>query len=181
MRKGTYLLNASRGTVVEIPDLVEALKSKHLAGAAIDVFPEEPANNEELFRSPLQKLPNVILTPHVGGSTEEAQEAIGAEVADSLIRFLRMGSTSGAVNFPQLDVPPSKGARRLINVHRNVPGVLRDVNSIVTNYGANILAQYLSTDSNIGYLIMDMEKGEAEQVADEVRKLPTAIKTRVLF
>lgn len=181
MRKGTYLLNASRGTVVEIPDLVDALKSKHLAGAAIDVFPEEPANNDEMFRSPLQKLPNVILTPHVGGSTEEAQEAIGAEVADSLIRFLRLGSTSGAVNFPQLDVPPSKGARRLINVHRNVPGVLRDVNSIVTNYGANILAQYLSTDSNIGYLIMDMEKGEAEHVADEVRKLPTAIKTRVLF
>lgn len=181
MKKGAYLLNASRGTVVQISELVEVLKSGHIGGAAIDVFPEEPANNKELFSSPLQNMPNVILTPHVGGSTEEAQEAIGAEVADSLIRFLKLGSTSGSVNFPHLDVPPSKGARRLINVHRNVPGVLRDVNSIVSNHGANILAQYLSTDNNIGYLIMDMEKGEAERVADEVRQLPTAIKTRVLF
>lgn len=181
MKKGAYLLNASRGTVVRIPELVETLESGHLGGAAIDVFPEEPANNKELFASPLQKMANVILTPHVGGSTEEAQEAIGVEVADSLIRFLRLGSTSGAVNFPNLDVPPSKGARRLINVHKNVPGVLRDVNSIVSDHGANILAQYLSTDNNIGYLIMDMEKGEAERVADEVRQLPTAIKTRVLF
>jgi len=181
MKKGSYLLNASRGTVVKIEDLVAALNSGHIGGAAIDVFPEEPVNNEEPFSSPLQGKPNVILTPHVGGSTEEAQAAIGSEVADSLIRFLTLGCTSGAVNFPHLDIPPSKGSRRLINVHRNVPGVLRDITRIVSNYGANIFAQYLSTDNNIGYLIMDMEQGAAEQVADEVRQLPTAIKTRVLF
>lgn len=181
MKKGSCLLNASRGTVIKIKDLVAALDSGHIGGAAIDVFPEEPANNREPFSSPLQKKSNVILTPHVGGSTEEAQVAIGTEVADSLIRFLIHGCTSGAVNFPQLDVPPSKEARRLINVHKNVPGVLRDINSIVSSHGANILAQYLSTDNYIGYLIMDMEQGEAERVADEVRQLPTAIKTRVLF
>lgn len=181
MKKGSYLLNASRGTVVQIEDLVEALKSGHLAGAAIDVFPEEPSSNKAPFVSPLQGMNNVILTPHVGGSTEEAQKAIGEEVAESLIKFLRLGSTFGAVNFPNLEVPPSKGVRRLINVHRNVPGVLRDINNIVSEYGANILAQYLSTDPNIGYLIMDMEKGEAERVADEIRHLSTAIKTRVLF
>ena len=181
MKQGAYLLNASRGTVVKIEDLVAALDSGHIGGAAIDVFPEEPANNKEAFTSPLQGKSNVILTPHVGGSTEEAQAAIGAEVAESLIRFLKLGCTSGAVNFPNLDVPPSKGARRLVNVHKNVPGVLRDVNNIVSDHGANILAQYLSTDNNIGYLIMDMAQGEAERVANEVRQLPTAIKTRVLF
>ncbi len=181
MKKGSYLLNASRGTVVQIEALVSALDNQRLSGAAIDVFPEEPASNKEKFVSALQGKRNVILTPHIGGSTEEAQKAIGEEVAASLIQFLRLGSTYGAVNFPQLEVPPSKGARRLINVHKNVPGVLRDINNLVSTYGANILAQFLSTDSQIGYLIMDMEKGEAEQVADQIRKIPTAIKTRVLF
>lgn len=181
MKKGSFLLNASRGSVVVIEDLVDALKSKHIAGAAVDVFPLEPSSNKEKFLTPLQGLSNVILTPHIGGSTEEAQKAIGEEVSESLIKFLKLGSTFGAVNFPQLDVPPSRGARRLINVHKNVPGVLRNINNIVSESGANILAQYLSTDSQIGYLIMDMEKGEAERVADEVRNLDTSIKTRVLF
>lgn len=181
MKKGAFLINASRGTVVVIDDLVQALKSGHLAGTAIDVFPVEPASNKDKFVSPLQELKNVILTPHVGGSTEEAQYAIGIEVAESFIRYLRIGSTSGAVNFPQVDLPIQRGSHRILNVHRNEPGVLGEINSIVSKAGANILAQYLSTDQKIGYLVMDVEKANAQPLADEIKKLPRSIKTRMLY
>ncbi len=181
MKKGSYLINASRGTVVVIEDLVAALKSEHIAGTAIDVFPVEPASNKEKFYSPLQELKNVILTPHVGGSTEEAQHAIGLEVAESFIRYLRIGSTSGAVNFPQVDLPIQKGTHRILNVHRNEPGVLGEINNIVSKAGANILAQYLSTDQKIGYLVMDVEKANAQPLSDEIKKLPRSIKTRMLY
>lgn len=180
MKAGSYLINASRGTVVEISALAAALKKNHLGGAAIDVFPEEPQSNEDKFKSPLQGLKNVILTPHIGGSTEEAQEAIGHEVAESLVRILRQGSTLGAVNFPQIDCPARPGASRILNVHRNVPGVLGEINGIVSKAGANIRAQYLSTDSEIGYLVLDMERGDTGQIAGQIASLKTSIKTRIL-
>lgn len=181
MKKGSHLINASRGMVVNIEDLASALKSKHLAGCAIDVFPQEPASNDERFVSPIQNLTNVILTPHIGGSTEEAQENIGREVSESFIRFINNGSTTGAVNFPQVDLPVQREARRILNVHRNVPGVLRDINKIVSDFGSNISAQYLSTDSEIGYLVMDMAIGNADQVCEEIKKLSTSIRTRILY
>jgi D-3-phosphoglycerate dehydrogenase len=182
MKKGSYLINASRGAVVNIPDLAEQLRSGHLAGAAIDVFPHEPSSNDEKFKSELQGLPNVILTPHIGGSTEEAQEAIGIEVAQSFLNYLKTGSTRGAVNFPNVDLPIlHQNSHRLLNVHRNVPGVLGEINSVVSELGANITAQYLSTDSVIGYLVMDMEKAAAEEVCRRVRALETSIQTRMVF
>jgi D-3-phosphoglycerate dehydrogenase len=146
------------------------------------VFPVEPASNKEKFKSELQGLPNVILTPHIGGSTIEAQEAIAAEVAQSFIGFLKTGSTRGAVNFPNVDLPVlHQSCHRIINVHKNVPGVLSDINGIVSDVGANIQAQSLSTDPSIGYLVMDIEKGEANEVALRMSKLETSIKTRVVF
>lgn len=181
MKKGAHLINASRGTVVVIEDLVEALKSKHVAGCAIDVFPVEPASNKEKFVSPLQGIPNVILTPHVGGSTEEAQYAIGLEVAETFTRFLKIGSTSGAVNFPSVDLPVLKGTHRILNVHRNEPGVLGEINSVVSEAGANISAQYLSTDPTIGYLVMDVEKANALPLCEAIRKLSRSIRTRVVY
>lgn len=180
MKKGSFLLNASRGTVVDISALAQSLKNKHLAGAAIDVFPVEPKNNDERFSSELQELSNVILTPHIGGSTEEAQEAIGLEVAESLARYLTQGSSLGAVNFPQIDCPPLRQGVRLANVHRNVPGVLSKVNSIVSKYNANIEAQYLSTDSHIGYLVMDLSAASSTQIHQEISQLSESLRTRIL-
>jgi D-3-phosphoglycerate dehydrogenase len=180
MKKGAYLINASRGSVVDISALAQAIKSGHVGGAAIDVFPHEPAGNNEKFESELQGLPNVILTPHVGGSTEEAQEAIGREVSHALLQFLQQGASRGAVNFPNVDVPPKTAPVRLINVHRNVPGVLGDINGIVSKTKGNIRAQYLSTDPEIGYLVMDIENVEGELLCDQVGKLKTSIKTHFI-
>jgi D-3-phosphoglycerate dehydrogenase / 2-oxoglutarate reductase len=181
MRPGSYLLNLSRGSVVVIPALAEAIKSKHLAGAAIDVFPVEPKSNSERFESPLVGLPNVILTPHVGGSTEEAQEAIGKEVALALLRFLNTGSTALAVNFPQLDPPALQGRHRILNIHRNVPGVLSQINTIASNLHANVESQVLATDANVGYLIMDLDRDVSEEVRRQVSALETDIRTRILY
>lgn len=180
MKKGAALINASRGSVVRIEDLVEALKGKHLSGCAIDVFPREPASNKEKFHSPLQGLPNVILTPHIGGSTEEAQYAIGLEVAESFRRHLKIGTTAGAVNFPNVDLPVGEGARRLLNVHRNEPGVLSEINGIVSDLGANIQAQFLATDDKIGYMVMDVETKSLKKLADRIQELDRSIRTRVL-
>jgi len=180
MRKGTYLLNASRGTVVQIPALAEALRKGHLAGAAVDVYPEEPEANGKGFDSELRGLPNVILTPHIGGSTLEAQAAIGREVATSIIKFAHAGTTTSSVNFPQVEAPRGRGTCRIINVHRNVPGVLRDVNRIVSDRGANIQSQVLSTDTDIGYLIMDLNQDVADAVSSDINALSTSIKTRIV-
>jgi D-3-phosphoglycerate dehydrogenase / 2-oxoglutarate reductase len=181
MKQGSYLLNASRGTVVDIPALTDALTSGHLAGAAIDVFPEEPESNGKGFVTPLIGLPNVILTPHIGGSTVEAQAAIGREVATSLIKFVNTGSSTGAVNFPQIEMPQASGTHRILNVHRNVPGVLRDVNRIVSDRHANIHSQMLSTDAEIGYLIMDLDQEVSGDVRDDIAALTTNIRTRILY
>ena len=180
MKKGSFFLNASRGSVVVVEDLAEALKTGHLGGAAVDVYPDEPKNNNEVFYSVLRGLPNMILTPHIGGSTEEAQEAIGAEVAESFTRFLERGSTLGAVNFPAVDPGASHGQFVLMNVHRNVPGVLGAINSIVSKEGMNIRSQLLSTDSEIGYLVMRLEGANGSAVAAQVARLGTSIKTRYL-
>ncbi|HTL33371.1 MAG TPA: phosphoglycerate dehydrogenase [Kofleriaceae bacterium] len=181
MKKGACLLNASRGTVVEIDALAAALKSGHVGGAAVDVYPSEPESNSDGFQTPLRGLTNVILTPHIGGSTEEAQEAIGKEVSAALIKFINTGGTTGAVNFPQVELPITKGAHRILNIHRNVPGVLRDINRIVSDFNANIRAQLLSTDPDIGYLMMDLDQDVSEDVKKAVAQLPTSIKTRILF
>jgi D-3-phosphoglycerate dehydrogenase / 2-oxoglutarate reductase len=181
MRRGAYLLNASRGTVVQIPALVAALRSGQLAGAAIDVYPEEPETNSDSFISALQNLPNVILTPHIGGSTGEAQAAIGREVATSLTKFVNGGATTGAVNFPQIELAQASGTHRILNVHRNVPGVMRDVNRIVSERNANIHSQILSTDADIGYLIMDLDQDVSNEVCDAIGALETNIRTRILY
>ncbi len=181
MKKGSFLINASRGSVVVIEDLVEALKSGQLAGCAVDVFPYEPASNKEKFKSPLQGIPNVILTPHIGGSTEEAQYNIGLEVAESFRRYLKIGSSAGAVNFPNVELPVGQGASRILNVHRNEPGVLREINGIISEAGANIQAQYLSTDEKIGYLVMDLEIKDVHNLSQDIQKLGRSIRTRVLY
>ncbi|HEX4454553.1 MAG TPA: phosphoglycerate dehydrogenase [Kofleriaceae bacterium] len=181
MKPGACLLNASRGTVVVIDALAEALRSGHIGGAAVDVYPAEPESNSDGFESALRGLSNVLLTPHIGGSTEEAQEAIGREVSASLMKFINQGATTGAVNFPQVELPMPSRAHRILNTHRNVPGVLRDINRIVSDLHANIRAQLLSTDSEIGYLIMDLDQDVSQAVNKAVAELPTSIRTRILF
>lgn len=181
MKPGACLLNASRGTVVVIEALADALRRGHVGGAAVDVYPEEPEKNSEGFASPLRGLANVILTPHIGGSTEEAQEAIGREVSAALIKYINTGATTGAVNFPQIEVPVTPGVHRILNVHKNVPGVLRDINKIVSDMNANIRAQVLATDPDIGYLIVDLDQDVSQDVKKGIAALETSIKTRILF
>jgi D-3-phosphoglycerate dehydrogenase len=181
MKKGSFLINASRGTVVDLKALKKALVSGHIAGAALDVFPKEPKENQDVFTSPLQKLDNVILTPHIGGSTEEAQAAIGVEVSDSLINFMTTGDSSGAVNFPNLNLRPIENGFRILNVHKNVPGVLGAINKIISEYNVNISGQQLATNSQIGYLAMDLENKPKIDVIEKIQALETSIKTKIIF
>ncbi len=182
IKKGARLINTSRGTVVNIPDLKESLDSNHLSGVALDVFPKEPKNNKELFKSPLQNTKKVILTPHIGGSTEEAQESIAKEVSDNLKNFIFSGSTENSVNFPKLYTPPiPENSQRISNIHRNQPGVLSQINSLVSQSGANIKNQYLSTNEIIGYLVMDVEKKNVQDLCKRMSQLDTSIKTRILY
>jgi D-3-phosphoglycerate dehydrogenase len=181
MKKGSRLLNLSRGNVVDIPALAEALRSGHLSGAAVDVFPSEPQSNAERFESPLQGLGNVILTPHVGGSTEEAQAAIGKEVAIALLKFLNSGSTLSAVNFPKVEPPPLRGRHRILNIHRNVPGVLSSINTIISELHANVESQILETNADVGYLVMDLDRDVSDEVRARVSALETNIRTRILY
>jgi D-3-phosphoglycerate dehydrogenase len=181
MKQGACLLNLSRGTVVVIPALARALANGHLAGAAIDVYPDEPsAAAPDDFETELRELPNVILTPHIGGSTLEAQENIGREVSASLSKFLRMGAASGSVNFPSVELAPSPNAQRITNVHRNVPGVLRDLNRIVSEAEANVQAQVLATRGDIGYLVMDVEGNVSATVCERMNQLGNTIRARAL-
>jgi D-3-phosphoglycerate dehydrogenase / 2-oxoglutarate reductase len=179
MKKGASLINASRGTVVDLVALAELLKSGHLEGAALDVYPDEPESSDTTgFVSPVQGLKNVILTPHIGGSTLEAQENIGREVASSLIRYAQSGASTGSVNFPMCELGSTQHAVRLTHVHQNVPGVMRDVNRVIGDAGANILAQVLSTNAEVGYLIMDVEGQLSQQVVDGLDTLPATIHAR---
>jgi D-3-phosphoglycerate dehydrogenase len=181
MKPGAYLLNLSRGSVVDVGALAKAVGSGHLAGAAADVFPAEPAGNTDDFATELRGVPNVILTPHVGGSTEEAQEAIGREVASALVKFVNTGATTGSVNFPHVEPPPLVDRHRLLNVHRNVPGVLSSINKIVSDAQANIESQILATNRSIGYLVMDLNREVSKEVRLQMSALETSIRTRVLY
>jgi D-3-phosphoglycerate dehydrogenase len=181
MRRGSFLLNLSRGSVVDVDALRAALVAGHLGGAAIDVFPVEPKSNDEVFESPLRGLENVILTPHIGGSTFEAQRNIGLEVANALIKYSDTGSSTGAVNFPQVELPVLTDSHRILNIHRNVPGVLRDINRLIAEMGGNIKSQYLSTTTEIGYLITDVDRGVSVAVKEKIESLETNIRTRLLF
>jgi D-3-phosphoglycerate dehydrogenase / 2-oxoglutarate reductase len=156
MKSGSFLINASRGTVVEIDSLAEAIKTGHIAGAAVDVFPKEPADGNERFKSPLQGLRNVILTPHIGGSTEEAQANIGGEVAEKLVKYSDNGSTLGAVNFVEVQLPPQENTTRFMHIHRDVPGVMSRISDVFARRNINIAGQYLRTDGEIGYVVTDV-------------------------
>ncbi len=183
MPKGSYLINNSRGTVVDLDALADALRSGHIAGAAVDVFPVEPASNAEKFVSPLQGLPNVILTPHIGGSTEEAQDRIGSEVARKLIDYSDVGSTVGAVNFPQVQLAARTTATRFIHVQRNMPGMLRRLNDVFAERHVNISAQYYQTDGEIGYVVMEVDRTgqDAEEILEQIRALEGTIRARLLY
>jgi D-3-phosphoglycerate dehydrogenase len=183
MKHGAYLINNSRGTVVDLDALAAALKSGHLRGAAVDVFPVEPASNKDPFRSPLQGIENVILTPHIGASTQEAQERIGAEVARKLVDFSDVGSTVGAVNFPQVQLPRRPAGTRYIHIHRNVPGMLGRLNQAFSQRGLNITAQYLQTDAEVGYVVVEAEAKpkESQDALEEIRTLEGTIRARLLY
>lgn len=180
MKDGAILINAARGTVIDIPALCDALESKKLNGAAIDVFPVEPKSNSEQFESPLRKFDNVILTPHVGGSTQEAQQNIGKEVAGKLVKYSDNGSTLSAVNFPEVSLPEHTDRSRLLHIHENRPGVLTQINQAFADQGINIAAQYLQTNENIGYVVVDIESENAAEGLAQLSAIEGTIKTRLL-
>ncbi len=184
MKRGARLINASRGTVVEMEALAAALTSGQLAGAAIDVFPDEPKSGAQEFLCPLRGMDNVLLTPHVGGSTVEAQENIGIEVAGKLIKYSNNGSTVGAVNFPEVSLPEYPGKNRVLHIHRNQPGVLSAINAVFSEEAINIAGQYLQTDARVGYVVIDIEAPEHAETVSIRRKLelvPGTIRTRILY
>ncbi len=181
MKPGAILINAARGQIVEIDDLCAALADGHLGGAALDVFPAEPKSNSEEFTSPLRAFDNVILTPHIGGSTEEAQENIGAEVAEKLVKYSDNGTTTSAVNFPQVALPPHAGSHRLLHVHRNVPGILSAINQVFSANGINISGQYLQTNEQIGYVVVDIDAEYSERALQELKEINGTVRCRVLF
>lgn len=181
MKPGSVLINASRGRVVDIEPLALALRVRRLTGAAIDVFPTEPANAQEVFISELRGLDNVLLTPHIGGSTLEAQAHIGSEVADKLVKYSDNGTTTTSVNFPEVALPAHPGKHRLLHIHRNVPGVLSELNRVLSTQHINIAAQYLQTRGDIGYVVTDINTHYPEGALKAVALVPGTIKTRVLF
>jgi len=181
MKKGAVLINASRGTVVDIDALAAAIESQHLNGAAIDVFPVEPQGNDSVFVSPLTKFDNVILTPHIGGSTSEAQANIGVEVAAKLIRYSNNGSTISAVNFPEVSLPELAGKSRVLHIHRNIPGVLAQINERFSAHHINIAAQYLQTNEHVGYVVLDVDASASQVALDSLMNIDGTIRCRVLY
>ena len=183
MKRGAYLINNSRGTVVDLDALSLAVREGHLAGAALDVFPLEPSSNSDRFQSPLQGLENVILTPHIGGSTEQAQDRIGREVARKLVDYIDSGSTMGAVNFPQVQLQARSLGARFSHVHRNAPGMLRRLNEVFLQRDINIFAQYLETDKEVGYVVLDADLGgqSSSEILHEIRKLDGTIRARLIY
>ena len=181
MKPGSHLINASRGTVVVIDALADALQRGHLAGAAIDVFPIEPQGNDAGFESPLVRFDNVILTPHIGGSTAEAQANIGKEVAAKLLRYSNNGSTVSAVNFPEVALPEHTGRSRLLHIHRNVPGVMAAVNERFSAAGINIDAQYLRTNEEVGYVVIDVDSDSSAVALESLCAVPGTIRCRILY
>lgn len=180
MKKGAIFINAARGTVVDVEALADAIKSGHLSGAAVDVFPVEPKSNNEEFVSPLRGLDNVILTPHIGGSTEEAQENIGQEVATKLVRYSDTGTTLSAKNFPEVSLPEHKDRSRLLHIHKNQPGIMTKINESFAHKGINVAAQYLQTNAEIGYVVIDINSEDREAGLKELKAIEGTIRTRVL-
>ena len=181
MKPGSIFINAARGTVVVIDALAKALKSGKLLGAAVDVFPVEPKSNKDEFISPLRGLDNVILTPHIGGSTMEAQANIGLEVADKLVRYSDNGTTISAVNFPEVALPEHPGQNRILHVHHNVPGVLSAINQVFAENGINVAGQYLRTHEKLGYVVIDLEPGSSALALEKLAQVPGTVRCRVLF
>ncbi|MDY6828201.1 MAG: phosphoglycerate dehydrogenase [Pseudomonadota bacterium] len=181
MKSTSVLINASRGTVVDIDALAKALGEDHLLGAAIDVFPVEPKSNDDPFESPLTAHLNTILTPHIGGSTLEAQANIGIEVAEKLIHFSDNGTTNSAVNFPQVALPAQAGKHRLLHIHRNEPGVMTSINRILSEAGINISGQYLQTNEQLGYVVIDVDAEYSEKALRALQEIPATVRARVLF
>jgi D-3-phosphoglycerate dehydrogenase len=183
MRRGAMLINASRGNVVDIDALAAALRDEHLAGAAVDVFPKEPKSKDEEFVSALREFDNVLLTPHVGGSTQEAQVNIGTEVASKLVRYSDNGSTLSAVNFPEVNLPEHAGSRRLLHIHHNVPGVLSRINDVFSQGGVNINGQHLQTEGDLGYVVIDVSApvAQSETLREQLAAIPGTVRTRLLY
>ncbi len=180
MKPGSIFINAARGTVVDIPALCDAIASNHIAGAAVDVFPTEPGSNKEAFESPLMMFDNVILTPHVGGSTQEAQENIGIEVAGKLAKYSDNGSTLSSVNFPEVSLPEHRQCSRLLHIHENRPGILTQINTIFASENINIAAQYLQTSADIGYVVVDVESERSEEALEKLKEIEGTIRARIL-
>lgn len=181
MKKGSIFINAARGTVVEIDALAAALRSGHLIGAAVDVFPVEPRSNDEEFMTPLREFDNCILTPHIGGSTAEAQENIGKEVAEKFVRYSDNGTTLSAVNFPEVSLPAQSSRHRILHVHKNQPGVLNAINQIFAENNINICGQFLQTTAEIGYVVIEVEKDVSDIALEKIKEVPGTIRARVLF
>ena len=181
MKQGAILINASRGTVVEIEPLAQALKDGKLLGAAVDVFPVEPRSNKDEFVSPLRGLDNVILTPHIGGSTLEAQANIGLEVAEKLVRYSDNGTTISSVNFPEVALSAQRGTHRILHVHRNVPGVMAEINRVFSDNHINVAAQSLQTNEAIGYVVIDIDAASSELALQKLQQVPNTLRCRVLF
>jgi D-3-phosphoglycerate dehydrogenase len=181
MKPGSILINASRGTVVDLDALAQALKDKKLLGAAIDVFPVEPKSNKDEFQSPLRGMDNVILTPHIGGSTMEAQANIGLEVAEKLVKYSDNGTTTSAVNFPEVALPEHPGKNRILHVHENRPGILSAINQVLADNGINIAGQYLRTDEKLGYVVIDIDQESSALALEKLAQIAGTIRCRVLF
>lgn len=180
-KKGAILINYARGEVVDLPALQKAIESGQMGGAAIDVFPQEPEKNGDVFKSPLQNLPNVLLTPHIGGSTEEAQQNIGEDVSNKLLNYLEKGITFGSHTVPTLSLPPQEGAHRILHIHRNVPGVLSQINGQLSRNDINIVGQYLKTNDSIGYVVVDVDKQLSNKAAQLLKEVPHTVKVRLLY
>jgi len=181
MRKGSILINHSRGDVVDLKAVGKAIKSGKLAGAAIDVFPDEPEKNGDPFSTVLQGLPNVILTPHIGGSTEEAQANIGLDVTAKLVKYLDFGTSEGSHTVPPVSLPPQAGTHRILHIHRNIPGVLGDINSRLSKRGINITGQYLKTNDEIGYVILDVESKLSQEAFEILKKVKGTVRARMVY
>jgi D-3-phosphoglycerate dehydrogenase len=180
-KKGSILINYARGEVVDLDGLAKAIQEGQLSGAAIDVFPLEPEKNGDRFESPLQNLPNVILTPHIGGSTEEAQENIGEDVSNKLFQYLETGVTLGSHTVPPISLSHQEGTHRILHIHKNVPGVLTEINSTLSAHNINILGQYLKTNDEIGYVVLDIDKRLSNQALQLLKEVKQTIKTRMLY
>jgi len=180
-KKGSILINYARGEVIELNELRKYIESGQIAGAAIDVFPVEPEKNGGHFESPMQNLPNVILTPHIGGSTEEAQQNIGEDVSNKLLSYLDKGISLGSHTVPALALPPQEGSHRILHIHKNVPGVLSDINSALSQNKINIVGQYLKTNDSIGYVVVDLDKQLSKRAAQLLKEVPNTIKVRLLY